>query len=289
MFFSVAGINAHYGTPANLRAPGRIPGGSSSGSAAATAAGACDFALGSDTGGSIRVPAAFCGLYGLRPTHDRVDLSGAVAMAPSFDVCGWFAPSPGLFRRVGEVLLGGTRVDASVRALLVATDAFAQADPDIVATTKGFLARAGGALPRAEELVVAPGGLDAWREAFRIIQGREAWESYGDFVRSAKPELGPGVKERIAFAATVTAEQADAARKVMAAARAHIRALVPPGTVMALPTAPCIAPPLDMDDAALELLPHRRHAAHLHRRSRRLAADVRFRWAPPPAAQPGSP
>jgi amidase len=252
LFFSVAGINAHYGTPANLRAPGRIPGGSSSGSAAATAAGACDFALGSDTGGSIRVPAAFCGLYGLRPTHDRVDLAGAVAMAPSFDVCGWFAPSPGLFRRVGEVLLGGTRVDAPVRALLVATDAFAQADPDIVATTKGFLARAGGALPRAEELVVAPGGLDAWREAFRIIQGREAWESYGDFVRSAKPELGPGVKERIAFAATVTAEQADAARKVMAAARAHIRALVPPGTVMALPTAPCIAPPLDMDDAALD-------------------------------------
>ena len=250
LFFSVSGMNAHYGTPTNVRAPGRIPGGSSSGSAAATAAGACDFALGSDTGGSIRVPAAFCGLYGLRPTHDRVDLSGAVAMAPSFDVCGWFAPSPGLFRRVGEVLLGGTRVDAPVRALVIAADAFEQADPEIVATTKGFLARAGGALPRAEELAVAPDGLDAWREAFRIVQAREVWESYGDFVRSAKPEFGPGVKERIAFAATVTAEQADAARKVMAAARAHVRTLVPPGTVMALPTAPCIAPPLDLPDAA---------------------------------------
>src|SRR6478672_1558831 len=68
-FYSVAGMNAHYGTPANVRAPGRIPGGSSSGSAAAAAAGACDFALGSDTGGSIRIPAALCGLYGLRPTH----------------------------------------------------------------------------------------------------------------------------------------------------------------------------------------------------------------------------
>jgi amidase len=102
LLFSVAGINAHYGTPANLRAAGRIPGGSSSGSAAATAAGACDFALSSDTGGSIRVPAAFCGLYGMRPTHDRVDLSGAVAMAPSFDTCGWFAPSPGVLRRAAK-------------------------------------------------------------------------------------------------------------------------------------------------------------------------------------------
>src|SRR5262249_11546331 len=70
-FFSVTGVNAHYGTPINPRAPGRLPGGSSSGSAAATAAGACDFALGSDTGGSVRVPAAFCGLYGIRPTHGR--------------------------------------------------------------------------------------------------------------------------------------------------------------------------------------------------------------------------
>ena len=131
LFFSIAGMNAHYGTPTNVRAPGRIPGGSSSGSAAATAAGACDFALGSDTGGSIRIPAAFCGLYGLRPTHGRVDLSGAVAMAPSFDVCGWFAHSPGLFRRVGEVLLGGTRVDAPVRALVIAADAFEQADASI--------------------------------------------------------------------------------------------------------------------------------------------------------------
>ena len=109
-FYSVAGINAHYGTPANLRAPGRIPGGSSSGSAAATAAGACDFALGSDTGGSVRIPASFCGLYGMRTTHGRVDTKGCMDMAPSFDTIGWFANGPGVFRRVGEVLLGGEAV-----------------------------------------------------------------------------------------------------------------------------------------------------------------------------------
>jgi amidase len=75
-FYSVSGVNAHYGTPPNVRAPGRIPGGSSSGSAAACGANTCDFALGSDTGGSVRVPASFNGVYGLRPTHGRIDLTG---------------------------------------------------------------------------------------------------------------------------------------------------------------------------------------------------------------------
>jgi amidase len=253
LFFSVAGINAHYGTPANLRAPGRIPGGSSSGSAAATAAGACDFAIGSDTGGSVRVPASFCGIYGLRPTHDRVDLTGAVMMAPSFDTCGWFAPSPGVLRLVGGVLLRGVgRVDAPVRTVIAVSDAFAEADPHVAAVANTFLARAAATLPAPRAEVVAPDGLDAWREAFRIIQAREAWESYGDFVRRDNPQFGPGVKERIAFAATVTADAAGAAQQTMAAARARIRSLVAPGTVAVLPSTPCIALPLDSDAAALD-------------------------------------
>src|SRR5436190_19129771 len=118
-FFSVTGANAHYGTPTNPRAPGRLPGGSSSGSAAATAAGACDFALGSDTGGSVRVPASFCGVYGLRPTHGRIDMAGVMPMAPSFDVPGWFASGPGVFRRVGEVLLDAGGVRANLRKLIL--------------------------------------------------------------------------------------------------------------------------------------------------------------------------
>ena len=83
--YSITGANAHYGTPLNPRAPDRLPGGSSSGSASAVAGGACDLALGTDTGGSIRVPASASGLYGLRTTHGRVDMAGVQAMAPSFD------------------------------------------------------------------------------------------------------------------------------------------------------------------------------------------------------------
>ncbi|MGB9389656.1 MAG: amidase family protein, partial [Xanthobacteraceae bacterium] len=118
-FYSVSGVNAHYGTPPNVRAPGRIPGGSSSGSAAACGANACDFALGSDTGGSVRIPASFNGVYGLRPTHGRVDLTGAMAMAPSFDVAGWFANGPGVLRRVGAVLLQGSASKERATWLLV--------------------------------------------------------------------------------------------------------------------------------------------------------------------------
>jgi amidase len=245
-FYSGSGISAHYGTPANLRAPGRIPGGSSSGSAAATAANACDFALGSDTGGSVRMPASFCGIYGLRPTHGRIDLRGAMAMAPSFDVGGFFANAPGVLRRVGAVLLEGDAVGSPVIQLLVAQDAFAEADDAVAGLGMDFLARAARDLPNPTKTILAPDGFDVWRDAFRIVQACETWETFGDFITRARPKLGPGIRERMAFAATVTPEQAEAARKVLAPAKRHLRSLLPPGAIAALPTAPCIAPPIDM-------------------------------------------
>jgi amidase len=253
-FYSVSGVNAHYGTPPNIRAPGRIPGGSSSGSAAACGALACDFALGSDTGGSVRVPASFNGVYGLRPTHGRVDLSGAMAMAPSFDVAGWFANGPGVLRRVGGVLLlPGSAVKQRVTGLLVATDAFAQADGEVAALCREFLDRGTKLLPPRSEEPIAPAGFDHWREAFRIVQAKEVWETFGAFITGVKPKLGPGIKERMDFAASVTSEQADRSREILAGARAHILATLLPGIIVALPSAPSIAPPLTATPDALEL------------------------------------
>jgi amidase len=251
-FYSVAGANAHYGTPVNLRAPGRVPGGSSSGSAAATAAGACDFALGSDTGGSIRIPASQCGLYGLRPTHGRMDTSGMMDMAPSFDVPGWFAASPGVFRAVGPVLLDAARVDAPVERLLIADDAFAQADAPVAALHMWFLDSARDALPSPTHVNISPQGFDPWCEAFRIVQAYETWATFGAFITQHKPKLGPGIKERMAFSALVTEAQCAAGREVLAAARKHIRSLVTPGTVVALPSAPGIAPLIDTPAEAID-------------------------------------
>ena len=155
-FFSITGANAHYGTPVNPRAPGRLPGGSSSGSAAATAAGACDIGLGSDTGGSVRVPAALCGIYAIRPTHGRVSLAGAMGMAPTFDTAGWFAAAPDLLRKVGPVLLDAASARGLVRRLLMPTDAFAEADADVVAVLDDFLSRAATELPKSQQVTVAP-------------------------------------------------------------------------------------------------------------------------------------
>jgi amidase len=244
-FFSVTGANAHYGTPVNPRAPGRLPGGSSSGSASAVAAGACDFALGSDTGGSVRIPAAFNGLYGLRPTLGRIDLSGAQAMAPSFDVPGWFANSPGIFRKVGAVLLDKRRVPAKIDRMIALEDAFAEADGDVADLLRTALEFMIADLPAVAHARISLEGFDPWREAFRTIQGFEVWQTFGEFVTRQKPSAGPGIRERIEYSSRVTAAEAAAARQVQAQARAHILQTVKPGTILALPTAPCIAPLID--------------------------------------------
>ena len=251
-FFSLAGVNAHYGTPLNPRAPGRLPGGSSSGSASATAAGACDFALGSDTGGSVRVPAAFCGIFGIRPTHGRVSLEGAMAMAPSFDVPGWFANGPGVFQRVGNVLLQGQRASAPLNEVIILDDAFAEADAVVVSLLRSALHDMAGDIPNIRHARIAPDGLDAWRETFRVIQGSEVWQTFGVFVEKHQPRMGPGIRERMQFAAAVKPADVGKARADHAQVRAHIHAVAKPGRVLALPTAPCIAPLLEATAEDLE-------------------------------------
>src|SRR6201994_908865 len=124
----IVGENAFYGTPINSRAPGRVPGGSSSGSAAAVAAGICDTALGTDTGGSVRVPASFCGLYGIRPTHGRLPVAGMLPQAPTSDTTGWFARDAETFARVSAAMLGEEIPAALPTRLVVAVDAFGFAD-----------------------------------------------------------------------------------------------------------------------------------------------------------------
>jgi len=248
----VTGANAHYGTPINARAPGRLPGGSSAGSAAACGAGLCDFALGSDTGGSVRIPASFNGIYGLRPTHERIEHGGVADMAPSFDVPGWFAATPGVFRKVGDVLLAGRRVRAKIERVVVLEDALEQADAAVADLLRTLIEFMSDDLPAMAHSRIAPDGFDPWREAFRIIQAYETWQSFGGFVSKHKPKIGPGIRERIEFAATVTKAQADTARKVQHTACEHIRQVVTPGTILALPTAPSIAPLVGTPAAALE-------------------------------------
>ncbi|WP_374249944.1 amidase [Xanthobacter sp.] len=241
MAWSLNGENHHYGTPINPAAPERIPGGSSSGSAAATAGGLVDFAIGSDTGGSVRLPASYCGLFGLRPTHGRIPIAGAVPLAPSYDTVGWFARDAQTFEKVGAVLLGDPVVPPAPR-LLLARDLFEAAGPKVTAALAPALARMTALYGPAEAVDVAHGALPHWRNVFRILQSADAWAAHADWVRAAQPDFGPGVKERFAAAATLDPAEVAEARALRAQVRARIDALLGEDGILLLPTAPGIAP-----------------------------------------------
>ncbi len=132
--FSLLGQNHFYGTPLNPAAPDRVPGGSSSGSASAVACGLVDFALGTDTGGSVRVPASNCGVWGWRPTHGLVSVAGVMPFSPSLDTVGVLARNGEILQRAAVVLIGGnlpSRETAIPTNVYLLTDAFALADPDV--------------------------------------------------------------------------------------------------------------------------------------------------------------
>src|SRR5262249_58902036 len=111
-------------------------------------------------GGSVRVPAAFCGVYGIRPTHGRIDMTGAMPMAPSFDVPGWFASGPGVLRRVGEVLLDAGGGRTHLRELIILDDAFAEADAEAASLLRTAIEAMAGDLPDPPPPAVPPHGLD---------------------------------------------------------------------------------------------------------------------------------
>lgn len=245
MAFSLTGENAHYGTPVNPAAPDRVPGGSSSGSASAVAGGLVDFAIGSDTGGSVRAPASFCGIYGIRPTHGRIPLDGACPLAPLFDTCGWFARSAALLAHVGEVLLGGAVAPSHRRVrVLVATDAFAQVVPAAAAPLDAAQRAVEAQLGAAESVVLAEDGLPAWFDVFRVLQYADIWRAHGAWVREVNPNFGPQVAAR--FATVQQVNEAEVAH--MTARRADIQArldaLLDGDTVLLMPTAPDVAPRL---------------------------------------------
>jgi amidase len=251
--FSLDGRNEHYGTPLNPAAPGRVPGGSSSGSAAATAAGLVDFARGSDTGGSVRGPASFCGIIGLRPSWGRIDISGAMPLASNFDTVGWFARSMEVYERVGAVLLGEDAAAPALSRFVVASDARATfAATNDVAQFDAIVGRLQSLLKPAGSVVMAEGEGVGGNDTYRVMQGWEAWRVHGPWIENRKPDLNPAVRVRMAAAKAVTKEQYDAAAVRRAALKRHLAGILGRDGVIVLPTMPGIAPRLDAPEAEFE-------------------------------------
>lgn len=252
MAFSITGQNAHYGTPINVNAPGRIPGGSSSGSAAAVAGKLVDFALGSDTGGSVRVPAGFCGIFGIRTTQNRVPVDGIHPLAPCFDTVGWFSRNGELLKVIGQVLLPDVGLAPELGRLLIAKDCFAclmDRDREVLLSVVDKILKY---FPGQKEINISDDGPDKWMPYFRTLQMADVWNTHGDWIARFKPNFGPGVAERFAMSATIVSEDVKASRLKQEEIHHHMFSLLKTGDILCLPTTPGVAPLLQTPEPTLD-------------------------------------
>lgn len=250
--FSLHGDNHHYGAPVNLRAPDRVTGGSSSGSAAAVTAGLVDFALGTDTGGSTRVPASYCGLWGLRSTHGLLPRTGLVPLSPGFDTPTWLADDGETFERVADVLLPAS--DWQPTRLLCPADAWALADAEFQAPLARAMAQLSALLdttPRHDE--VAEGDtLVRWRTAYTTCSAHQAWQAHGAWITDHQPVFGAAIAGRWAIASRIGTEDAARAQAGIHAIRQRVRSWLGEDGVALLPSAASLAPRRDADPADVD-------------------------------------
>ncbi len=226
--YSIAGRNPHYGTPPNPAVVGGVPGGSSSGPASAVALGQASIGLSTDTAGSIRVPASYQGLWGLRTTHGSVSADGLVALAPTFDAPGWITRSADVLRRAAASTLAS---HADAGSFVVDPVLAAQAEPDVQAAFVAFV---------GVRDTVELGDPQEFFETFRTVQQAEAWRTHGAWIQAHPGALGDDVAARFELASRVTAEQEAAARATLARLRAHLDDLLG-DRVLLVPSASSIA------------------------------------------------
>ena len=251
--YSLTGENVHYGTPVNPKSPDRVAGGSSSGSVSAVAAGLVDFSLGTDCAGSVRLPASYCGVFGMRPTHNHVSTQGVVPFAPSIDTVGWFARDAQTLRKVGSVLLADKFEPTQPKRLLIASDCFALVEPEIRDALMPAVDTLGKQFSVVEEVTVSTDGLEAFMECFRIVQGAEIWNSLGPWITENNPEFGPGIADRVEGAKAVTAEQVAVAKKARQQIVSRLSEVLKPGDVLCQPSSPRIAPLKGTSTATVEV------------------------------------
>ena len=240
----IFGENAHYGTPVNVNAPGRVPGGASSGSASAVAGGLVNFALGSDTGGSVRVPSSFCGLYGLRPTHGRIPLAGVLPQSSSYDTVGWFARDPETFAKVGSVILQSEITDQLPRQVLIAEDAFELLENPVLEALQPAIRKICSLIGKQSSIRLANTSLSDWRDQQGTLQSREAWETVRDWIDLTNPRFSFEITERYILARNITDNEISSAEQVKTQILTRMNQLLIDRSVICLPTTIGPAPPI---------------------------------------------
>lgn len=205
--YSLEGVNQHYGTPTNPQAPNRLPGGSSSGSAVAVANGSIDIGLGTDTGGSIRVPASYNGIYGFRPSHGVVNCEELISLSPRFDTVGWLTRDMTTMIKVAEVLLS-QKTDHRLSHLVVGnfedTTAWNLAQEALLEPIQTLFAS-------IEYVDLTTEILERASKAFRILQGREIWRIHGQWIEQQQPDFAPEIDDRFNWCKSLTQSDEQAA------------------------------------------------------------------------------
>ena len=252
LMYSLNGENYHYGTPTNPKDKRRIPGGSSCGSAVAVAAGLSDFSLGTDTGGSVRIPSSYCGIYGMRPTHGAVSMEGVIPLAKSFDTVGWMAEDAETLLKIGEILLPQDE-SGTFTNFIEGKDAWELTDPEVFEVFKPILSKIQKSAQSYETSVIASEGLQEWAEVFRILQALEIWEEHGDWITTHNPTFGPGIAERFKMASKVDPNEGTIYRKKRSIIRNKMEKLLGDDTILIIPTAPGKAPLLNLPVEDLEV------------------------------------
>ncbi|MFO0845673.1 MAG: amidase [Gemmataceae bacterium] len=245
--FSLVGQNHFYGTPLNPRAPDRVPGGSSSGSASAVACGLVDFALGSDTGGSVRVPASNCGVFGLRPSHGVVSVAGVMPFAPTFDTVGVLARSAEVLARTAAVLLSLEGDPKSPGPIYLVREAFDLADAEVRQALEGAVRRLReGFGPRVREVSLGEVGgeanLAAWGDTFCALQWAEIHSSLGAWVADAKPAFGPATAANFELTRRLDRRRLAEAAVWRERAFRRLRSFLGEDSILCMPTTPALAP-----------------------------------------------
>lgn len=229
--FSLEGANAHFGTPRNPRHPDWLPGGSSSGSASAVAQGLVDFALGTDTGGSVRVPSAFCGICGFRPSHGAVNAAGLHPFAPSYDTIGWMAREMAVLAAVGHVLLPAQSAPP-ITTIRLAADLLDFVSAEVATDME----RAATTVANAPSVRLLNGlAVAELTQVYADAQAGDIRCALGASLAEVRPRFGGAIAERFAGALGVTEAAAASARKRRAEIAAQIARHVPPGTALIVP------------------------------------------------------
>jgi aspartyl-tRNA(Asn)/glutamyl-tRNA(Gln) amidotransferase subunit A len=214
--YGLTGENRHWGDVEHPKSRTRTSGGSSSGSAAAVAAGIVPFALGTDTGGSIRVPAAFCGLYGLRLTPHHPWISDAFALAPSFDTPGWFTPSASEMKTMLSALLGTGSSSRKLNGIYLGFEGWQDAAADVKSSLSAIAEKVAPPADRlaASELRHAFAGTT---EAYAVLQSLEAWKQHAPWLDAQRDHYSPEVWQRIDRGRKWSNEDVEQARTKLAA------------------------------------------------------------------------